>query len=363
MGTSQVCRSSVFYHTHLIAQAANRHYRFFNDRFYQVEIVRWTLRVRTWRTHSRYAQKLSTVIRGFTLPQGSYLVHTIPFHATVHVDNVLAADCTVSSNDGCIFVANKQILEGSNPLVRRMCGRDPLTGVFLHLPEDGETTLAMIHAMYPFPTIPIATIDLAEKAVAAAKRYGVNIARLNFETSIFEPARVIAHPIRYCAFTWNIGLRSELESASRYALVQDLTGDFSWALGVPGAMDVLAALALTQLDRREKMDAIVSRLPTNLLCFACRGGGRGGQDEMREVVKMIFGVPNPDLHHILDCEMWAGSILATSCPTSSCGQWLHRFTFSQLSVVELANAATQVPQVIHQVYFDNKQELYQTSQN
>lgn len=304
--------------------------------------------------------KSSCYISGFTLPQGSYLVHTIPFQATAHLDNVLAADCTVSSGDGCLFAVSRRILEGSPPIIRRMCGRSVHAGgAFLHLPEDGETTLAMIHAIYPFPSIPIPTIDLAERAVAAARRYGVSVTRLNFETSIFEPARVSAHPTRYCAFTWDVGLSRELENASRYALVQELKDEFQWALGVPGAIEVLAALTMTQLDRRDKMDDIISKLPTNLLCFGCRGAGRSGQSEMRDVVNMVFNVPHPDLHSILDCEMWAGSVLATCCPTDSCSQWLQRYTFSQASVTELANAATRVPQVIHHIYFDAKQELYQ----
>lgn len=292
-------------------------------------------------------------------------------------------DCTLRSGDDCTFGVCSDVIKTGSIAFRRLFdsasrrllprldinagvpdGIDAPTPnaadrrIQIDVPEGGEITLALIHALYPQPFIPIENLELAENVLLAVQKYNIDSSQLRFESSMFDPARIMEDPLRYCAFAWRMDLGAELKLSSRYALHLDLArlSQYRAALQIPEGVDVLAALLATNIVRNRSFDTVVDRLPRDLMCPSCREEGRTGLDEMKEVVENIFEAPHPDLHTISHNESWAASVLAINCRTERCESWLPQVHFSEQCKQDLARAMLRVPQEVNLEYLVQHRE-------
>lgn len=315
------------------------------------------------------------------LPPDSYLRHTLPYRTKIEEDRKWPIDCSLVSVDGSAFGVCSDVLKTGSALLREICishlssqvdiapnngaaggmaPGNPMGLPQVDIRQDSETTLALLHAIYPQPFIPINDLDLAEKSVAAAEYYGIELSKLEFDHSLFDPAKISQHPLRYCVFAWRMELEDGLKLSSRYALGSLLPledpAQYRIALGTVGGVDVLTALLGTKMVRNKALDYVLDILPQDLVCLTCRAQGRTGLAEAKDVIEGIFDQPYPDLHRITDNTMWAQSEFADICVTKTCEPWLREYHFSEHQQSELASSVLRVPYLIDMEYYKEYQE-------
>lgn len=300
------------------------------------------------------------------MPANSYVQHAsttiITDPSTNEKEDPLRDDASVFSNDGYEFGVIRLIVELGCPGFKFPLdvhpGEDAAGRPALKLPEDAEVVLALLSAIYPVPMPPITSLELAERSVNAAHKYGIDRSLLTLDNEIFKPDQVVPDPLRMCSLAWRAERWHQFEMASRYALAESKLWEeaFGWALDTTdgGDAEVMSALALTQMGRERCMDTVVDALPVDLICANCRSIGRPIAEHLKNIVREVFKSTYPDPYALFYLPTWSTSDLVRNCPTNTCLTTIESYRFSGTQVVVIGSAMENVHQTVEKIYVEEK---------
>lgn len=107
---------------------------------------------------------------------------------------------------------------------------------------------------------------------------------------------------------------------------------------------MFAVIAMTQVVRERRMDAVAALLPTSLMCRSCHATGRSVYDAFARAVRDIFSVPYPDLQRVFEADFWTASALVQDCPSASCTESALSYGYEGSECANISRALDQVPQ-------------------
>lgn len=307
-----------------------------------------------WRSTQGEYRRVAHVIfhSGFALDEHSYLNNASSDPEAVNCNQEAGYGSAVSG-DGYEFVVSRAVVNGASlPLSRAWTdGANAAACPTITFSEDGETVLALLLACHIDSFVPITSIKLAETFVATALTYNVQLPRMAVAPGFFSPPALALAPLRHCALAWNLGRVHTLLEASRYALSgSELQRSVAWARATRSGMEMLAALALTQMDRQEAIINIISWLPGDLKCPDCQTQGRNVYGEMKETTETVFEAAYPNTYSLINPLTWASSILSDNCPTDGCSTWASQYRFKEEDSILIIRAASSVSQTIKPLY-------------
>lgn len=205
----------------------------------------------------------------------------------------------------------------------------------------------LLEAIYPGPPVPIHSTSLATKTTAAAQKYGISPTLLQYDRSLFSRDNIRLDPFGTCVLAWNAGQWPYLELASRYTHRLRLEGLLPRAMETVGGPEVLASLMAMTLERRTRIDAVVGRLPGDLICSACRLKNRNAYAPLLEAITQLFQSPFPDIASVFDdVDALATPFLLRGCVSKNCLKSVREYTFSDRQISSLKEALAAVPQTM-----------------
>lgn len=224
--------------------------------------------------------------------------------------------------------------------------------------EDAETLAVVISTLYPGTPPLITSVLLASSCLRAAQKYQLRPSLFRFSRAIFCEESLRTDAFIPCVLAWHSGQWRFVQLASRYLNGADLLSVFPRAMTISGGTEVLAGLLNTQLERRRRMAEVVERLPTGLLCEACRLVGRRPYSAMMNVVERIFAQPYPDTSSIyLNPGTLATDEVLEGCASHDCYATFHQFAFSRQQAAVLEEAMGRVPRVMVEDMIGMKEDM------
>lgn len=256
-------------------------------------------------------------------------------------------DMIIRSGDGIDFCVLRSTVWQASCLLRGAVLSLPQGLSTLSLPEDSATLCALLQALYPSPSPSITTIELARRCLAAAHKYHINPAVLQYHSSLFVDPSMSQNPLFLAVLAWNSRQWSLVQTAARHLHRRSTPSLLAEGATLgPGSGDVLSAILATRVMRQECIAEVVRRVPHDILCTSCRTS-RSIVHGLEASFSNAFNTPYPSVTNILfDRNVMASRDILATCPTSGCWTSILDYSFTPSQLASLGAALEVVPTTI-----------------
>lgn len=216
----------------------------------------------------------------------------------------------------------------------------------IRLDEDRQTVQAILQAIYPLPSPAITSLRTGLKCVEAAIKYGLSPSLFRIDFEAFSDTATVDNPFGLCCLAWCTGDWAILQHAFRFTHTRSLVELVHHAFRHPKGGEVLSAILATRAQKQKAVLAVVSMLPTNLLCESCRSGGRDASQALVRAVAALFDAPFPDMSRLFNDPESTWIPYLAGCPSNACGQSARTVHYGTQQYRNVQYALENVPQTI-----------------
>lgn len=217
----------------------------------------------------------------------------------------------------------------------------------ISLTEDGETISAILQAVHPVPSMPITSLRLGLRCIAAANKYGLHPSLFRIDYSVFSDEATMAAPFDLCALAWCMGDWAVVQHASRFTHAMSVAQLNVLAAGLPRGSEVLAACLATRAERQRVLLDVASRLPSQLICTSCRMNGHNNASmALVRALGAFFNAPFPDMSEVFNNPEATWLPHLPVCPTNTCADAVRTVVYAPWQYQSIKFALQGVPQTI-----------------
>lgn len=270
-------------------------------------------------------------------------------------DHSCRGDIIVEAWDGAQFCVSRALLALASRDLRELAMDpnhpiDPRSGLpRIFLEEDSDAVLAVLQAIHPLTTIPINSIALGLKVLAAAENLGLRSTLFRLDHNLQRDAEILVDPLGMCALAWNVGDEALLEKASRFTHTIPFHDLLARSWDLPGGFELLSAISATRLSRQGAIIDVVSALPGGVICEGCRDYGVNTTTPLIHAIVDLFNQPFPDTSRVIeDSEsvLWTHMLSIACRSNQQCQQTVRNIRYSGNELAYLKDTLALVPQTI-----------------